>query len=147
LIRINCFAERLSSCAMGSPPKLWQRHVPTQYNKQGAESDPFPRGEEVHFTPIVFLRGLNCGYADPSGPELEELIRQDVHRGPYQSVDKFTERAGQIGCVLAPQTEDDRFSIAPLCASGGTAQLPLYDSRPLQIVRIPHSALDILPQL
>ena len=26
-------------------------------------------------------------------PELEELIRQDVERGPYQSVDEFVERA------------------------------------------------------
>ncbi len=26
-------------------------------------------------------------------PELEELIKQDVERGPYQSVDEFVERA------------------------------------------------------
>lgn len=26
-------------------------------------------------------------------PELEELIRQDVQRGPYRSVDEFVERA------------------------------------------------------
>jgi antitoxin ParD1/3/4 len=26
-------------------------------------------------------------------PELEELIKQDVQRGPYQSVDEFVERA------------------------------------------------------
>jgi putative addiction module CopG family antidote len=26
-------------------------------------------------------------------PELEELIKQDVQRGPYQSVDEFIERA------------------------------------------------------
>ena len=26
-------------------------------------------------------------------PELEELIRQDVQRGPYQSVDEFVEQA------------------------------------------------------
>lgn len=26
-------------------------------------------------------------------PELEELIRQDVQRGPYQTVDEFVERA------------------------------------------------------
>jgi antitoxin ParD1/3/4 len=26
-------------------------------------------------------------------PELEELIRQDVQRGPYQSVDEFVEHA------------------------------------------------------
>ena len=26
-------------------------------------------------------------------PELEEMIKQDVQRGPYQSVDEFVERA------------------------------------------------------
>ena len=26
-------------------------------------------------------------------PEIEKLIRQDVERGPYQSVDEFVERA------------------------------------------------------
>lgn len=26
-------------------------------------------------------------------PEMEQLIRQDVQRGPYQSVDEFVERA------------------------------------------------------
>lgn len=26
-------------------------------------------------------------------PELEELVKQDVQRGPYQSVDEFVERA------------------------------------------------------
>jgi putative addiction module CopG family antidote len=29
-------------------------------------------------------------------PELEELIKQDVQRGPYQSVDEFVERAVQM---------------------------------------------------
>jgi hypothetical protein len=29
-------------------------------------------------------------------PELEALIRQDVQRGPYQSADKFVERAVQM---------------------------------------------------
>jgi len=27
------------------------------------------------------------------GPELEELIKQDVQRGPYKSVDEFVEQA------------------------------------------------------
>ena len=34
LIRINCLAERLSNCAMVFLQSLWQRHVPTQYNKR-----------------------------------------------------------------------------------------------------------------
>jgi Arc/MetJ-type ribon-helix-helix transcriptional regulator len=28
-----------------------------------------------------------------ASPELEELVEQDVQRGPYQSVDEFVERA------------------------------------------------------
>jgi antitoxin ParD1/3/4 len=35
-------------------------------------------------------------------PELEELIKQDVQRGPYQSVDEFVERA--VSLLLEQET-------------------------------------------
>ncbi|HSZ64262.1 MAG TPA: hypothetical protein VK828_20865 [Terriglobales bacterium] len=60
-------------------------------------------------------------------PELEELIKQDVQRGPYESVDEFVEQAVSMlheqEAWLAANREDIQTKIAEGYASAQRGEL------------------------
>ncbi len=60
-------------------------------------------------------------------PELEELIKQDVQRGPYETVDEFVEQAVSMlheqEAWLAANREDIQTKIAEGYASAQRAEL------------------------
>jgi len=60
-------------------------------------------------------------------PELEELIKQDVQRGPYETVDEFVEQAISMlheqEAWLAENRTDIRAKIAQGCASAERGEL------------------------
>jgi putative addiction module CopG family antidote len=54
-------------------------------------------------------------------PELEQLIRQDVERGPYKSVDEFLETAIQMLHEQEEWLETNRLDIAARIEEGYAA--------------------------
>ena len=54
-------------------------------------------------------------------PELEQLIRQDVERGPYKSVDEFLETAIQMLHEQEEWLETNRLDIATRIEEGYAA--------------------------
>jgi putative addiction module CopG family antidote len=67
-------------------------------------------------------------------PELEQLIRQDVERGPYKSVDDFLETAIQMLHEHEEWLETNRLDIAARIEEGYTAAQrgELFDSNQVQ---------------
>lgn len=54
-------------------------------------------------------------------PELEELIRQDIQRGPYASVDEFVESAVMLLHEQETWLADQRADIADRIEAGWSA--------------------------